>query len=116
VRIGFVTVLRAGIVGAVTVVALLAVFTLDRNMVILIMIGFGAAMGVTLTPLAALGVIQAPEDEPGSLRESATPRSVSAARSDSPGPEQLSGRGQRRPITRRCGSASPSASPPLRPA
>jgi hypothetical protein len=67
VRIGFVTVLRAGIVGAVTVVALLAVFTLDRNMVILIMIGFGAAMGVTLTPLAALGVIQAPEDEPGSL-------------------------------------------------
>ena len=38
-RIGFVTVLRAGIVGAVTVVALLAVFTLERNMVILIMIG-----------------------------------------------------------------------------
>jgi predicted MFS family arabinose efflux permease len=67
VRIGFVTVLRAGIVGAVTVVALLAIFALDRNMVILIMIGFGAAMGVTLTPLAALGVIQAPEDEPGSL-------------------------------------------------
>ena len=66
-RIGFVTVLRAGIVCAVTVVALLAVFTLERNMVILIMIGFGAAMGVTLTPLAALGVIQVPEDEPGSL-------------------------------------------------
>ena len=36
-------------------------------MTILLMIGFGAAMGVTLTPLAALGVIQAPEDEPGSL-------------------------------------------------
>jgi len=66
-RIGFVTVLRAGIVCAVTVVALLAVFTLERNMIILIMIGFGAAMGVTLTPLAALGVIQVPEDEPGSL-------------------------------------------------
>jgi predicted MFS family arabinose efflux permease len=67
VRIGFVTVLRAGIVGAVAVVALLAVFALDRNMAVLLMIGFGAAMGVTLTPLAALGVIQAPEDEPGSL-------------------------------------------------
>jgi hypothetical protein len=67
VRIGFVTVLRAGIVGAVAVVALLAVFVLDRNMAVLLMIGFGAAMGVTLTPLAALGVIQAPEDEPGSL-------------------------------------------------
>lgn len=67
VRIGFVTVLRAGIVGAVAVVALLAIFALDRNMAVLLMIGFGAAMGVTLTPLAALGVIQAPEDEPGSL-------------------------------------------------
>ena len=67
VRIGFVTVLRAGIIGAVAVVALLAVFVLDRNMAILLMIGFGAAMGVTLTPLAALGVIQAPVDEPGSL-------------------------------------------------
>ena len=67
VRIGFVTVLRAGIVGAVAVVALLAVFALDRNMAVLLMIGFGAVMGVMLTPLAALGVIQAPEDEPGSL-------------------------------------------------
>jgi len=67
VRIGFVTVLRAGIVAAVSLVALLAVFALDRNMAVLLMIGFGAAMGVTLTPLAALGVIQAPEDEPGSL-------------------------------------------------
>jgi MFS family permease len=67
VRIGFVTVLRAGIVAAVTVVALLAVFALDRNITILLMIGFGAAMGVTLTPLAALGVIQAPQEEPGSL-------------------------------------------------
>lgn len=31
------------------------------------MFGFGAAMAVMMTPLAALGVIQAPEDEPGSL-------------------------------------------------
>jgi predicted MFS family arabinose efflux permease len=67
VRIGFVTVLRAGILGTLAVVALLAIFALDRNMAIVLMFGFGAAMGVTLTPLAALGVIQAPEDEPGSL-------------------------------------------------
>ncbi len=67
VRIGFVTVLRVGIVAALAVVALLAVFALERNMAILLMIGFGAAMGVTMTPLAALGVVQAPEDEPGSL-------------------------------------------------
>jgi predicted MFS family arabinose efflux permease len=57
----------AALVCAVAATALLAVFALDRNMVILLMILFGAAMGVTLTPMSALGVIQAPEDEPGSL-------------------------------------------------
>ncbi|MFZ0906162.1 MAG: MFS transporter [Mycobacterium sp.] len=67
VRIGWVTVLRAGLVSAVAVTALLAVFALDRNMAILLTLLFGASMGVALTPLAALGVIQAPEDEPGSL-------------------------------------------------
>jgi MFS family permease len=67
VRIGWVTVFRAGLVCAVAATALLAVFALDRNMVILLMILFGASMGMTLTPMMALGVIQAPEDEPGSL-------------------------------------------------
>jgi predicted MFS family arabinose efflux permease len=67
VKIGFVTVLRAGLVGVLVVTALLAVFALERNTAILLMALFGAFMGVTLTPLAALGVIQAPEDEPGSL-------------------------------------------------
>jgi MFS family permease len=67
VRIGWVTVLRAGLVCAVAATALLAVFALDRNMVIMLMILFGAAMGMTLTPMMALGVVQAPEDEPGSL-------------------------------------------------
>lgn len=56
-----------GIVAALTDVALLAVFAFDRHMAILLMIGFGVSMGVALTPLAALGVTQAPEDEPGSL-------------------------------------------------
>ena len=67
VRIGWVTVLRAGLVFAAVVTALVAVFALERNMAILLMIVFGASMGMALTPLAALGVIQAPEDEPGSL-------------------------------------------------
>jgi MFS family permease len=67
VRIGWVTVFRAGLVCAVAATALLAVFALDRNMVILLMILFGASVGMTLTPMMALGVIQAPEDEPGSL-------------------------------------------------
>jgi MFS family permease len=67
VRIGWVTVFRAGLVCAVAATALLAVFALDRNMVIALMILFGASMGMTLTPMMALGVVQAPEDEPGSL-------------------------------------------------
>jgi MFS family permease len=67
VQIGFVRVLRAGLIGLVAVVALLAVFALDKPMVIILMAVFGAFMGVANTPLAALGVIQAPEDEPGSL-------------------------------------------------
>ena len=67
VRIGWVTVLRAGLVCAVIATTLLAVFAHDRHMVIALMLLFGASMGVALTPLAALGVVQAPEDEPGSL-------------------------------------------------
>jgi MFS family permease len=67
VRIGWVTVLRAGLVCAVAATALLAVFALDRTVVILLMILFGASMGMALTPMMALGVVQAPEDEPGSL-------------------------------------------------
>jgi predicted MFS family arabinose efflux permease len=67
VNVGFVKVLRVGIVGVVAVIALLAVFALDKNMVIVLMAVFGVAMGVTMMPLTALSVTQAPEDEPGSL-------------------------------------------------
>jgi predicted MFS family arabinose efflux permease len=66
-RIGFVTVLRVGIAAVLAVVVLLALFGLNRNIATASMFGFGAAMAVMMTPLAALGVIQAPEDEPGSL-------------------------------------------------
>lgn len=67
VRIGFVTVLRAGLVGAIVVTALFAVFAFDKIMVIALMPVFGLVLAATLTPIAALGVIQAPKDEPGSL-------------------------------------------------
>jgi predicted MFS family arabinose efflux permease len=68
VRIGYVTVLRAGVLGSVAVTALLAVFALNRTMVIALTAVFGLAfMGVTLTALSVLGVVQAPKDEPGSL-------------------------------------------------
>jgi predicted MFS family arabinose efflux permease len=67
VDIGFVKVLRVGILGVAAVIALLAVFVLDKTMVIVLMAVFGAFMGVTMMPLTVLGVTQAPEDEPGSL-------------------------------------------------
>lgn len=66
-KVGFVTVLRAGLVAAVAVTALLAVFALDKTLVIVLMVALGAALAVALTPLSALGVLQAPPNEPGSL-------------------------------------------------
>jgi MFS family permease len=68
VRIGFVTVLRAGLICAVPIIALLAMFAFDRNVVILLIPILGLAYGgVAGTPLAVLGVTQAPEDQAGSL-------------------------------------------------
>jgi MFS family permease len=66
-KIGFVTMLRAGLVAALAVTALLAVFALDKTMVIVLMALFGVALAIALTPMSALGVLQAPADEPGSL-------------------------------------------------
>ncbi|WP_286274961.1 MFS transporter [Mycobacterium antarcticum] len=68
VRIGFVTVLRAGIAGSIAVTSLLAIFAHNRTMLVLLMAALGCAfMGVTLTAMSVLGVTQAPEDAPGSL-------------------------------------------------
>jgi MFS family permease len=67
VKIGFVTVLRAGLVCAIVVTSLLAVFAFDRHMVTPLMAAFGIVLATCLTPIAALGVLQAPKDEPGSL-------------------------------------------------
>ena len=66
-KIGFVTVLRAGLIAAVAVTAVLAVFAFDKQVVIVLMFVFGVTLAVALTPMSALGVLQAPEDEPGSL-------------------------------------------------
>jgi predicted MFS family arabinose efflux permease len=68
VRIGFVTVLRAGLIGAVPIAALLAIFAFDREVVVLLIPALGFAFGgVAGTALSVLGVLQAREDEPGSL-------------------------------------------------
>jgi predicted MFS family arabinose efflux permease len=67
-RIGFVTVLRAGLIAAVPITALLAIFAFERNVVILLVPLLGLAFGgVPGTAIAVLGVMQSPKDEPGSL-------------------------------------------------
>jgi predicted MFS family arabinose efflux permease len=68
VRVGFVPVLRAGLIGAVPIAAILAILALERTAAIVLVpllgLTFGAVAG---TALAVLGVVQAREDEPGSL-------------------------------------------------
>jgi MFS family permease len=68
VRIGFVTLLRVGQVGAVIVTALLAVFSQNQVLlaVFVALLGF-TFMGMAMTAMGILGVVQAPENEPGSL-------------------------------------------------
>lgn len=68
VRIGFVTLLRIGQVGGVVVGVLIAMFSHDKVLlaIFVALLGF-AYMGVAMTAMGILGVVQAPEDEPGSL-------------------------------------------------
>jgi hypothetical protein len=80
---------------------------------ILLMLVFGASMGVALTPLAALGVIQAPEDEPGSLPGISNAAFGIGGSLGFAWAGTVVGEGPRRLTTRHCGSASPSASPRL---
>jgi MFS family permease len=68
VRIGFVTLLRIGQTGAVIVTALLATFFHDKALAVLLVVLFGILYGgMAGTAMSILGVVQAPEDEPGSL-------------------------------------------------
>ncbi len=68
VRVGFVTVLRAGVAASTVLVALMAVFAGHKYAVAALMVIFGfTCFAVTLTPLSSLGVLQASEEEPGAL-------------------------------------------------
>ncbi|GAY17343.1 MFS transporter [Mycobacterium sp. shizuoka-1] len=68
VRIGFVTVLRAGIAATVVVVTLMGVLTDHKYAVAGLMLVFGfTCTAVILTPLSSLGVLQASDEEPGAL-------------------------------------------------
>ncbi|MCV7282523.1 MFS transporter [Mycolicibacterium flavescens] len=68
VRIGYVTLLRVGQVGGVVVGVLIAVFSADRTLLAIFVALLGLAyMGVAMTAMSILGVVQAPDDEPGAL-------------------------------------------------
>ncbi|MBS1691778.1 MAG: MFS transporter [Actinobacteria bacterium] len=68
VRIGFVTVLRAGIASTIVVTALLAFFAQQQTAVIVVMVLFGITCNATLlTAMGTLGVLQASDEEPGAL-------------------------------------------------
>jgi MFS family permease len=68
VRIGFVTLLRIGQVGAVIVTALLAASFHDKALAVILVVLFGITYGgMAGTAMSILGVVQAPEDEPGAL-------------------------------------------------
>lgn len=68
VRVGFVTVMRAGILASVVVVALTAAFADHKYAVMALMAIFGfTCHAVILTPLSSLGVLQASDAAPGAL-------------------------------------------------
>ena len=68
VRVGFVTVMRAGIVASIVVIALTAVFADHKYAVVALMAVFGfTCHAVILTPLSSLGVLQASDEAPGAL-------------------------------------------------
>ena len=68
VRIGFVTLLRIGQIGALIATSLLAIFARSQPLVAVFVALLGLTyFGISGTAISVLGVIQAPEDEPGSL-------------------------------------------------
>jgi predicted MFS family arabinose efflux permease len=68
VRIGFVTLLRVGQIAGVVLVVLVATLWQERVVlaVLMALLGF-TYMGMAGTAMGILGVVQAPDDEPGSL-------------------------------------------------
>jgi MFS family permease len=68
VRIGFVTVMRAGIAATIVVVALMAIFADYKYAIVALMVVYGITCGAVIhTPLMSLGVLQASDEEPGAL-------------------------------------------------
>ncbi len=68
VRTSFVFTLRAGIVATLVVTAAAAIFAMDKWIVFVLMLLFGVVYnGLLLTSASGMGVVQAPDEAPGSL-------------------------------------------------
>lgn len=68
VRISFAATLRLGVLATLIVTALAAVFSLNLTATFVLMLVFGAVYnGLLLTSASGMGVVQAPDDAPGSL-------------------------------------------------
>jgi len=63
-----VSTLRAGIIATLVVTAATALFAMDKWIVFVLMLLFGIVYnGLLLTSASGMGVVQAPDDAPGSL-------------------------------------------------
>jgi MFS family permease len=68
VRTSFVFTLRVGIIATLIVTAATAIFAMDKWIVFVLMLLFGIVYnGLLLTSASGMGVVQAPDDAPGSL-------------------------------------------------
>lgn len=68
VRTSFVATLRVGILTTLVCTTLIALFVTDKTILIVLMIVFGVVYnGLLLTSASGMGVVQAPDDAPGSL-------------------------------------------------
>lgn len=68
VRTSFVATLRIGVLATLVVTALIAVFATDKTILIALMVLFGVVYnGLLMTSASGMGVVQAPDDAPGSL-------------------------------------------------
>lgn len=67
VKVGFVTVLRVGIVSAIVVTAILASVSQHQQLMMASMVLWGVSFSMLMTAMATLGVLQASDEEPGAL-------------------------------------------------
>lgn len=68
VRTSFVATLRVGVLATLIVTVLIALFVTDKSVLIALMVAFGIVYnGLMMTSASGMGVVQAPDEAPGSL-------------------------------------------------